>query len=126
MQKHYTELGVVIIEDGDQYSTDFTKCLRFLWANSGGSSQESPVPGHPRTVPAGAGKEVDVLILGGLGGRVDQAFSQIHHLYAVSAARGEGTEEKDARGNLYLVSEESITFTLRKGRYVILTPGWWE
>lgn len=124
MRKHYAKLGVLIVKDEDQYSTDFTKCLRFLRARSGDISRGSSHHDNLPDVPADTRKEVDVLVLGGLGGRVDQAFSQIHHLYLVSAAQGEGREE-NAPGNLYLVSEESITFVLRKGRNVVRTPGWW-
>lgn len=108
-----------IVEDGDQYSTDFTKCLRFLrgWFASSHSPGNEP--------PSYTG-QLDIVILGGLGGRVDQAFSQIHHLYSVSLSAGVQDEERDAPpGNLYLVSEESITFVLGRGRNVILTPGDW-
>ncbi|KAL4792813.1 putative thiamine pyrophosphokinase [Aspergillus venezuelensis] len=113
IRSHYERLGVEIIQDEDQYSTDFTKSLRFI--------QKS------------RGDELSILVLGGLGGRVDQAFSQIHHLYMVSEERkksqsrsqsqsqggGSGSEQK---GNLYLISEESITFVLHAGKNTIRTP----
>ncbi|KAJ9191196.1 hypothetical protein DTO021D3_9145 [Paecilomyces variotii] len=103
------------------------KCLKYLRANasrilhssaentssSKGSTSEiesqsqAQAQSHPR---------LDVLILGGLGGRVDQAFSQVHHLYAMA-------RHEDSPGELYLVSEESISFILRTGRNVIQTPG---
>lgn len=78
--------------------------------------------------------------MGGLGGRVDQAFSQIHHLYMMTEAQRELREAQDedtkeiqnriqsqrpapgSGGNLYLVSEESITFILQQGKNVIHTP----
>lgn len=62
---------------------------------------------------------LDILILGGLGGRVDQAFSQIHHLYQMTREYSSA----QSAGNLYLVSEESLTFILQPGRNVIHTPG---
>jgi thiamine pyrophosphokinase len=60
---------------------------------------------------------LDVLVLGGLGGRVDQAFSQIHHLYTITQS-----EESRSRGDLYLISEESISFVLQPGENIIYTP----
>lgn len=75
---------------------------------SGSGSGSGSKPENPK---------LDIVILGGLGGRVDQAFSQIHHLYSMSVS-------PDTRsGDLYLVSEESVTFVLRRGRNVIYTPG---
>ncbi|KAF7595239.1 hypothetical protein BBP40_006739 [Aspergillus hancockii] len=119
---HYENLGVRVIEDKDQYSTDFTKCLTYL-RSYGWEYIPSPAPN-----PEADGNEhlpLDVLILGGLGGRVDQAFSQIHHLYLMTQqfssppSRAQGT----GAGNLYLISEESITFILHPGVNRILTPG---
>lgn len=65
-----------------------------------------------------ANGRLEILILGGLGGRVDQAFSQIHHLYLMTRSYS----SDQAAGNLYLVSEESLTFILQPGRNVIRTP----
>ena len=144
-RSHYANLGVHIIEDEDQYSTDFTKCLNYLRAHVGKflspctSSSESAVSkseGEERKEgeEEEEGGELDVLILGGLGGRVDQAFSQIHHLYSMtqsysassSSSGGHSTSNQEGTGkigNLYLISEESITFILRPGRNTIQTPG---
>ncbi|KAJ6130182.1 hypothetical protein N7512_002962 [Penicillium capsulatum] len=145
VRQHYEDLGVSIIKDPDQYSTDFTKCLNYLNDHTAeiiasprnpAGQQENKRPSHsPPDTP------LDVVILGGLGGRVDQAFSQIHHLYMMTQTQREPREATDANtkniqdriasqrpktgsiGNLYLVSEESITFVLQKGKNVIHTPG---
>lgn len=88
--------------------------------------------------------------MGGLGGRVDQAFSQIHHLAAMRNKRFYRKEKKEKEDvhtsliesyndkkqdessssssqyltmNLYLISEESITFILSPGNNIIYTPG---
>jgi thiamine pyrophosphokinase len=47
--------------------------------------------------------------MGGLGGRVDQAFSLIHHLFKA------GNDPGLLNGEIYLLSEQSVTFVLRKG-----------
>ncbi|KAL1954067.1 hypothetical protein VTO42DRAFT_1801 [Malbranchea cinnamomea] len=59
--------------------------------------------------------------MGGLGGRVDQAFSQIHYLY--SCTQLPPSDAGRPEGNLYLVSEESVSFILPQGFNMILTPG---
>jgi thiamine pyrophosphokinase len=81
-------------------------------------------------------EKLDVVVLGGLGGRVDQGFSQIHHLYVAHAQRREVSstgssaeekekeeeEEEDNFGELYLLSEESLSFILSPGKHTIHTP----
>lgn len=87
----------------DQDSTDFTKALRWLKEHRTGTSEDC----------------LDVVVFGGLGGRVDQGFSIIHHLFkAVS-------DEELLTGDIYLLSEQSLSFVLEKGRNVIhgLAPG---
>ena len=58
-----------------------------------------------------------MIVLGGLGGRADQAFSQLHHLYTVSIDR-----TLDRIGQIYLVTPESIIFLLKMGFNRIETP----
>lgn len=82
-----------IIHDPDQYSTDFTKAVKYIR-----SSQSSAV---------------DIIALGGLGGRVDQGVSQLHHLYLFQ--KGPGYTD----GRLYLISGESMTFLLKAGKHHI-------
>ena len=95
MEAFYRDKGVAIVRDPDQYSTDFTKCLKWLRKNP--SCNE-----RPRS-------RLDVVALGGLGGRVDQGFSQIHHLYMA-------TKDKELlEGEIYLLSEQSLSFVLEEG-----------
>lgn len=114
IKQHYQNCGVPIIHNPDQYSTDFTKCVDYLRSNASkiiASSSPSPSP-SPSQPPQ---THLDILIFGGLGGRVDQAFSQIHHLYTSSL------QETNNNGDLFLISEESISFVLRRGRNTIRT-----
>ncbi|KAL4865631.1 thiamine pyrophosphokinase [Aspergillus spectabilis] len=132
---HYRNLGVNIIHDDDQYSTDLTKSLRYLRAHereiilsstSPHQTKSNPEPGS--TAPASSkddDKEEDeqtlsILILGGLGGRVDQAFSQIHHLYLMNQENSKSNSS--GSGTMYLISEESITFILQPGKNTIHVP----
>lgn len=105
---HYRSHGVQIIKDPDQYSTDFTKCLK--WIRDKHRSSNTTL-----------GEELDVVVLGGLGGRVDQGFSQIHHLYLAT----QSTELLS--GRVYLLSEQSLTFVLSEGLNLIsIEPGYFE
>ncbi len=55
-------------------------------------------------------------MLGGLGGRVDQSLSVLHHLYKASHLY--------SQGRLYLLTTQAITFLLPKGvhRIVVRDP----
>ncbi|CAG8116373.1 unnamed protein product [Penicillium olsonii] len=145
VKEHYEKLGVTIIKDPDQYSTDFTKCLKHLNAHAA-EIIASPRQGNsPARVngkkkpesdsnPASSAEQspLEIVILGGLGGRVDQAFSQVHHLYMMTQSQREIRKSQTsspsidnrpaAGGRLYLVSEESITFILHEGKNTIYTP----
>ena len=50
-----------------------------------------------------------------MGGRADQAFSQLHHLYLASE------DPELACGDIYLITPESIIFLLHKGMNVVHT-----
>jgi thiamine pyrophosphokinase len=109
--EYYRGKGVKVIKDPDQYSTDFTKCLKWIrdvWRNTtrpGDSLDDT----------------LDVVVLGGLGGRVDQGFSQIHHLYMAA------NDPTMLKGRVYLLSEQSLSFLLEDGLNVItLQPGYFE
>ncbi|KAI0150768.1 thiamine pyrophosphokinase [Xylariaceae sp. FL1272] len=78
-----------IIHDPDQYSTDFTKAVH-----------------HARRERPGT----DIICMGGLGGRVDQGLSQLHHLYMFQ------TSPNYEEGRMYLLSGESLSFLLKGGK----------
>jgi thiamine pyrophosphokinase len=95
-----------VIRDPDQYSTDFTKAVRYV--------REHHFPSSPTS--AGIGVETtrqasDIVAVGGLGGRVDQGLSQLHHLYLFQA------HPRYADGRMYLFSGESLTFLLKAGHH---------
>jgi thiamine pyrophosphokinase len=56
---------------------------------------------------------MDVVALGGLGGRVDHGFSMIHHLFMAIS------DPELLNGDIYLLSEQSLSFVLAKGRNLI-------
>ncbi|KAK4161854.1 thiamine pyrophosphokinase [Cladorrhinum sp. PSN259] len=77
-----------IVHDPSQDSTDFGKSITYIRQHRPGS---------------------DIVAIGGLGGRVDQGLSQLHHLYIFQ----KDPEYKE--GRIYLFSGESLTFLLKGG-----------
>jgi thiamine pyrophosphokinase len=87
----------------------------------GGDNHDLYMTSHPPPLSAtGKKAQLDILVLGGLGGRVDQGFSQVHHLYAAYEEKRQSTTSQ--AGDLYLLSEESLSFILPPGKNVIHTP----
>lgn len=60
---------------------------------------------------------LDVAVFGSLGGRADQAFSQLHQLYLIAS-----TKFPSGSGDVYLLTPESVIFVLEIGLNRIRTP----
>ncbi|EAA30156.2 Thiamin pyrophosphokinase [Neurospora crassa] len=93
-----TASQTAIIHEPSQYSTDFAKSVDYLRGPSC-SKPDAPPP--------------DIVAIGGLGGRVDQGLSQLHHLYLFQSS------PTYADGRMYLFSGESLTFLLKSGTHRI-------
>jgi thiamine pyrophosphokinase len=90
---YWKSKNVPVIHDEDQYSTDFMKAVNYIR-----EKQE---------------KGLDIVVLGGLGGRVDQGMSVLHQLYTYQKEPGYPD------GKMFLLSTEAITFVLKAGRHKI-------
>lgn len=95
-----------IVKDPDQYSTDLTKCLKYI-RDQLTKTEDEYGPARERA---------DVAIFGSLGGRADQAFSQLHHLYTCSQ------DVPSMIGDLYLITAQSVMFLLETGKNRIHAP----
>jgi thiamine pyrophosphokinase len=118
IKKYWHEAGSEIIHDRDQYSTDFTKAVRYI--------QSFQIPKDAEITPSisesrraamqrvkDGPKIQDMVCLGGLGGRVDQGMSTLHHLYTFQKEPGYSS------GRMFLLSNEAITFVLQAGKHQI-------
>ncbi|MCJ1312111.1 hypothetical protein MMC25_005785 [Agyrium rufum] len=108
-------MGTQIIRDPDQATTtDFAKCLKVLASEVGKPS----FTGIHSTERSGdrspVEKPLDVVVVGGLGGRADQAMSSLHHLYLAPRYY--------TYGMVYLFTAESVIFLLEKGLSRVHTP----
>ena len=106
VEQYYRSEGVEIIKDPDQYSTDLTKCLKYIRDSLAETQDEH----------RSSQREVDVAIFGSLGGRADQAFSQVHHLYSCSQ------DAPSMIRDLYLITAQSVMFLLERGKNRIHAP----
>ncbi|KAA8906653.1 thiamine pyrophosphokinase [Sphaerosporella brunnea] len=118
VRAYYQARGVKITQDSDQDSTDFGKCMKYIATHDPPDSFVTP-----STVQASLSAEgvrvqhpkMTVVALGGFGGRVDQSFHSIHAMYV--AQQGPGLPRQ-----MYLVSDQNVTFLLAKGLNLIRTP----
>ncbi|KAI4251404.1 MAG: hypothetical protein L6R42_008403, partial [Xanthoria sp. 1 TBL-2021] len=96
VRAYYEKKGTKVIQDPDQYSSDLTKSLKCI------KNYAKP--------------SMHAVIIGGIGGRFDQGFSQLHHLYTATK------ESMLPNGQIFLVNAQSICFLLEKGMNKITTP----
>lgn len=90
---YYQKNDVIIKHDDDQYATDFIKCVNSVKENYY--------------------TDFDLLVIGGLGGRIDHSFHSLHHLY-LSFQQNEQL--------VYLISPENVSFLLPPGTSELETP----
>ncbi|KAL8826105.1 MAG: hypothetical protein Q9170_007537, partial [Blastenia crenularia] len=115
IERWFASKGVAIIKDSDQFSTDIGKSLKHLksiaqdWPSSVLEDGHCTAPKRPKDA-------LNVVLVGGIGGRFDQGFSQLHHLYTASS------KTSDPGVRLFLVNSQSICFLLHKGLNHIKTP----
>lgn len=106
MRSYYADLGVTIFEDGDQYSTDFGKAMKYL------------TNGYPRRVSITPATSVvqDIIIFGTISGRVDQGIGLLHEMFREFRKHG---PDSGTPVQLWLLSEQNVSFLLREGKNVI-------
>lgn len=119
VREYYANLGVSISLDSDQYSTDFGKSLKKI---------QEHFADHPSS--SSDGKTLNVMILGSIGGRVDQGIGLLSEIMREQKSSLESVSSTDLRGHdkkalemkLYLVSPSNLTFLLPPGKNIISFP----
>ncbi|RDW80428.1 hypothetical protein BP5796_05126 [Coleophoma crateriformis] len=119
-QSYWLGMSAHIEKDGDQYSTDFTKAVNYLRDWDKTKLDRHIAIRAAKVQPAShAMPPKDIVCIGGIGGRVDQGLSQLHHLYLFQS------EPKYEKGRMFLVSQEGMTFVLKKGKHRIQVRDPW-
>ena len=95
VRKVYEGIGVEVSQDPDQYSTDFGKAIKII----------------VKRLP----KVREILVLGSIGGRVDQGLGLLHELYREQVHR-----HPEVR--FWLFTESSVSTLLRPGTSLLHTP----
>ena len=108
VREFYVQNGVTVSHEGSQDDTDFGKAIGVV------KKWKAETSSLPLSSISSLLLKQDVLVLGGLGGRVDQGLSLLHALFYYSVDCPEL--------RLWLFSEASITFILFPGRSIIETP----
>jgi len=93
IQCFYESAGVPVIKDGDQYSTDLMKCVQEI----------------ERIENADLGRNLDIIILGGLSGRLDQTVHTLSYLHKL----------RGVRPRTYAVTDDNIGWVLDSGEHFI-------
>ena len=118
VREYWHARGSEVIFDPDQYSTDLTKAVKYVKtfekSSEGFFTPSRDVARESRLQKIKDGPEIkDIVCVGGLGGRVDQAMSTLHHLYMFQK------EPDYSSGKMFLLSSEAITFVLKSGKHKI-------
>ncbi|KAF8625535.1 hypothetical protein AX15_005302 [Amanita polypyramis BW_CC] len=92
VKKYYVAQGVPVVLDGDQNSTDLMKCVTSLQERE----QEE-------------GLEYELVILGGLSGRLDQTVHTLSYLHKM----------RKTRKKVYAITDENVGWVLDSGEHTI-------
>lgn len=130
----YFQSTTFIIKDSDQDTTDFTKAFNHLYHRSlplTARMLSGPAPSSSRFEEITAAREQvfgeeDIVVLGGIGGRIDQGLSVLHHLYIIQTSldcmqdnlKSDSDSDSWNRG-VYMISSENISMVLGKGSHQI-------
>ncbi|KAI4169429.1 MAG: hypothetical protein LQ343_005733 [Gyalolechia ehrenbergii] len=114
VEEWYASKHVAIVRDPDQYSTDLTKSLKLVKSIAHDWSLSTDDNASKSSVVAE--DVLNAVVVGGIGGRFDQGFSQLHHLYTASE------DMSSFGGRLFLANPQSICFLLHKGLNHVQTP----
>ncbi|KAJ7931462.1 thiamine pyrophosphokinase [Mycena leptocephala] len=88
----YVSHGVLVIQDPDQYSTDLMKCVDAI-----------------RDKEAQEQNEYDIVLLGGLAGRLDQTIHTLSYLYKL----------RKTRKRVFAVTDDNAGWVLDAGEHTI-------
>ena len=128
ISQNLSSRGIEIHKDPDQYSTDIEKCLKWVQARCESSSSSSQEVTTTMRCPP-----LDIIIMGNLSGRVDQAMSSLHQMYIFSRDQpqqsehihqdqSDGCDRDERKSRYYFLSDQSLTFILEPGVNQIQFP----
>ncbi|RDB25974.1 thiamine pyrophosphokinase 1 [Hypsizygus marmoreus] len=93
VRRYYESQGVPVIQDDDQDSTDLMKCISAV-------EEKEQVEEAPRN---------DVILLGGLSGRLDQTIHTLSYLHKL----------RKVRPRVFAVTDDNVGWVLDEGEHII-------
>ncbi|GAA6014771.1 hypothetical protein JCM8202_004757 [Rhodotorula sphaerocarpa] len=106
-RRYYESKGVHVERDPDEFSTDLGKNVVRLAAYESG---QLALPRRPATTPrAPDAGQYQLIIIGGLSGRLDQTVHTLHALTLLA--------EKEGRDRVWTIGRESAALLLTKGTH---------
>ncbi|KDQ55872.1 hypothetical protein JAAARDRAFT_331949 [Jaapia argillacea MUCL 33604] len=97
VREYYSSLGVRVIHDHDQYSTDLMKCISAI--------QEKEKAECTKEIP----EQYTIILLGGLSGRLDQTVHTLSLLHKL----------RKTRRFLFAVTDDNVGWVLDEGEHII-------
>ncbi|KAJ7158807.1 thiamine pyrophosphokinase [Mycena filopes] len=94
VREFYTANGVLVVEDPDQYSTDLMKCVAAI--------QDKEAEGQNENA-------YDIILLGGLAGRLDQTIHTLSYLHKL----------RTTRKRVFAVTDDNVGWVLDAGEHTI-------
>ncbi|KAH9936066.1 thiamine pyrophosphokinase [Amylocystis lapponica] len=92
VREYYASKGVPVVHVPDEYSTDLMKCIAAL-------SEKEKIEGI----------EYDIVILGGLSGRLDQTVHTLSLLHKL----------RDVRKRIFVITDDNVAWVLKEGEHHI-------
>lgn len=96
--------GVTVVEDGDQYSTDLMKCIAALVEKEKLEDKgvSESLPSLISSFMCFDWQQTDVILLGGLSGRLDQTIHTLSYLHKL----------RKTRKRIFAVNDENVGWVL--------------
>ena len=92
------EQGIPVVRDGDQYSTDLMKCIASL------EEYES-------SISEGSNNLHDIVLLGGLSGRLDQTIHTLSYLHKL----------RGSSRRIFAVTDDNVGWVLNEVRSLLFS-----
>ncbi|KAF9815602.1 hypothetical protein IEO21_04462 [Rhodonia placenta] len=93
VREYYTSKNITVVEDHDQYSTDLMKCISALAEREKAEGME----------------DSDLVILGGLSGRLDQTVHTLSFLHKL----------RKSKRRVFAITDDSVAWVLPEGEHRI-------
>ncbi|KAI9461697.1 thiamine pyrophosphokinase [Lactarius psammicola] len=94
VRQYYEARGVPVVQDSDQYSTDLAKCIRSLQEKEQSDGVDTPY---------------DIVLLGGLSGRLDHVFHVLAFLHKL----------RQSGRRIFAVTDDNVGWVLDEGKHHI-------